>query len=99
MCDTVFSTSEAADYSKSLLVHNKSLVAFDRDRLFLSLHKSLAHRPSAISDASALTNTIISRLKPTAGAIDRAQIIQVTVVALSRFDNLAAQHYAATHRY
>lgn len=103
LCDTVVSTSETIDYTKSIVVRprtTKQLEPFSRDRLFLSLHKSLGHRNSALTDAAGLCTTITTKSITRAhnGVLDADTIMQVTVVALSRFDSLAAQHYQAMHK-
>ncbi len=103
MCDTVFTTTESIDYAKSLLVRthsNKQLQPFERDRLMFSLYKSLGHRQTALSDAGGLCATIIAKVAPTAldGVITSTSIVQTVLVALSRFDKLAAQHYQAFHK-
>ncbi len=103
LCDTAVTTTETIDYAKSLRVPQsptKQLMPFERDRLFISVYKSLGHRPTALTDAGGLTTTIIAKLAPraTAGVISREHIIEVTLVALNRFDKLAAQHYQAFHR-
>ena len=103
LCDSVFSTEESIDYTKSLRVQsigNRQLEPFSRDRLLLSLHKSLGHRPIALHDASGLCATIMTKVTQRAqnGVVSRENIIQVAMVALNRFDTLAAQHYQAFHK-
>jgi transcriptional regulator NrdR family protein len=103
MCDAVYTTTQAIDYSRGLLVRGllgKQLLPFSRDVLLISLHKSLGHRPHALDDASGLCATIMAKLAPQAtdGVLTTEQIIRVTSVALTRFDKLAAQHYQAFHR-
>jgi transcriptional regulator NrdR family protein len=103
LCDTAFTTTEAIDYTKSLLVRRpstKRLVPFERDRLLLSLYKSLGHRSTALSDAGGLCVTIIAKVTPLAknNVIQTPQIIETALVALTRFDKLAAQHYQALHK-
>lgn len=103
LCDTLFTTTETIDYAKSLLVRsgtNKRLVPFERDRLFLSLYKSLGHRASALTDAGGLCATIIAKVTPTAtnNVVEAHRIAEITLVALNRFDKLASQHYAAFHK-
>ena len=103
LCDTVFTSIEAIDYTKSLLVHRgptKQLIPFERDRLLLSLYKSLGHRDTALSDAGGLCATIIAKLTPAASnnVVESRQIAQVALVALNRFDKLSAQHYQAFHK-
>lgn len=104
LCDTVVTTLEGIDYSKALVVrrpesrHPEPLL---RDRLFMSLYKSLAHRPTAIADAGDLCTTIIAKLARVAqnGELSTTAIVQTTGVALTRFDLLAAQHYQALHKH
>lgn len=75
------------------------LQPFDRDRLFVSLHASLQHRPSAISDARGLCETITAHITGSAqnGRIDSRTIAQTALNTLQRFDAAAATHYAAFH--
>lgn len=100
-CKSVFTTVESALYDDLWLVesNNKRLEPFSRDKLFLSLHSSLGHRKTAISDASALTDTIIKKLVPLSfnGKLKSSDIIKSTEVALNRFDKLASAHYRAHH--
>ncbi len=102
LCDTLFTTTESTDYTKSLLVRtgaSKQLAPFERDRLFLSLYKSLGHRSTALTDAGGLCATIIAKVAPSAtnNVVETQRIIETALVALNRFDKLAAQHYAAFH--
>lgn len=101
-CYTVFTTEEQIDYSGSWRVRypNGSLEAFQRDKLLLSLHRSCQHRKTALTDAQGLTDTVIKKLlsQISDGIVESALILQVTQVALNRFDNAASVHYAAFHR-
>ena len=102
LCDTLFTTTEAIDYTKSLAVRStkkRQLTPLNRDILLLSIYKSLGHRPTALTDASGLCATIIAKLASQAvdNIIETRAIAQTTLVALSRFDKLAAQHYQAFH--
>lgn len=103
LCDTAFTSTESIDYAKVLLVQSntsKRLVQFERDRLFMSLYKSLGHRNTALTDAGGICTTIITKLIPTAtnNVISTRRIVETTLVALNRFDKLAAQHYQAFHK-
>jgi transcriptional regulator NrdR family protein len=103
LCDTVYTTTEGIDYAKSLLVSSspeKLMAPFLRDRLFMSLYKSLGHRSTAMTDADGLCATIMAKVAPlhTNGVISTNRIIETALVALSRFDKLAAQHYQAFHK-
>lgn len=99
-CAAIFTTSEASDLLKSWSVKKgKQLEPFSRDKLFVSLYESLRHRKQATSDATALTDTVITRLYPlvTVGAVASTDIIEVTSVVLKHFDQAAATHYRAFH--
>ena len=103
LCDAVFTTIEAIDFTKSFVVRSrktKRLTPFVRDRLLLSLYKSLGHRTDGLTDASGLCATILAKLGPSSenGELSDRRIIEVTLVALNRFDTLAAQHYQAFHK-
>lgn len=78
---------------------NGKLQPFLRDKLFLSLHKSCQHRPTALTDATALTATIIAQLRGSvhAGILDHRDIIAAALGTLSNFDKAAAVYYEAYH--
>ena len=101
-CYTVFTTEESINYSGSWRVKypNGSLQPFVRDKLLLSLHRSCQHRKTALADAQGLTDTIIKKIltQTSDGIINSQSIIQITQVALNRFDKAASVHYAAFHR-
>jgi transcriptional repressor NrdR len=100
-CRALFSTLETADYSAVWLVKglNGHVVPFMRDKLLLSLHRSCQHRPAALSDASALTDTVIKKLLTQAkdGVIPVQAIASTVQTALARFDQAASVHYQAFH--
>lgn len=77
----------------------RALVPFSRDRLFLSVYESCKHRPRAISEAAALTQTIINQLlaSNTNGTVGSSEIAKQAHVVLERFDRTAATFYAAYH--
>ncbi len=98
-CNTVFSTEEHADLTKSVVVRKspKRLEAFQNDRLFIDLYESLKHRKTALKDARALTSTIISKvlMLQVDGIIEKNDITRCTYEILGYFDNAAAVHYRA----
>lgn len=75
------------------------LEAFSRDKLFISIYDSLRHRKSALSDAEALTVTIITKLRGVLqnGVLNSDQLITVTNETLENFDKTAATVYRAYH--
>lgn len=100
-CKAHMTSEERYALEKLLSVQSpsKHLQPFKRDELFISVYRSLSHRKTALSDATALTDTIISRVVPqnTHGLIKVAVITQETYDALKRFDKAAATHYLAHH--
>jgi transcriptional repressor NrdR len=100
-CHATVSTIEQLDPSTALKVTKRSgaLKPFLRDKLFLSVHFSLQHRKTALTDATALTDTIISNvLALTSDPVITSQTLAEQCHAvLSRFDKVAATHYKAYH--
>jgi transcriptional regulator NrdR family protein len=102
MCNSVFTTTESANYDALWAVKtpSKPLLPFNRDKLLLSIYKSSEHRPHALKEAAGLTDTVIDKLRSHAkhSQIDSKQIIQTVLVALNRFDKAASVHYQAFHK-
>lgn len=99
-CRTVFTSNEALDLHGSIVVHSESHVEpFSRDKLFLSIHDSLKHRKSPLSDAKALTDTILKQVLTviTSPSLEKQQITTICHETLQKFDKTAATHYAAFH--
>ena len=104
-CVAQFTTTELPDYTKALLVEtygSKKHMPFSRDKLFLSLHKSLGHRGDALNSSTALVNTVIGRLLNKKyvvnGSVTTKIISKVAYEVLKRYDPLAATTYKAYHQ-
>lgn len=101
-CKSVFTTEETVHYQSAWVVRDKlgAYAPFIPDKLMLSLNKSLQHRHTALSDAVNLSHTIITKLRSQFidGMIDSKTIVQITQVALNRFDHGASVHYEVNHR-
>lgn len=100
-CKAVFTTRELPDLEQALRVrgHDDMLSPFSRDTLFLSIHASLTHRASPITDASGLCETIVSEILRSAqkGLIETTTLTRIAIETLARFDQAAATHYRAHH--
>jgi hypothetical protein len=61
---------------------------------------SCQHRSTALHDAAALTDTVISNIvgHDTGGELNSSTIKQAAVVALNRFDKVASTYYSAFHK-
>ncbi|HEV2402720.1 MAG TPA: hypothetical protein VGS08_00800 [Candidatus Saccharimonadales bacterium] len=76
------------------------LMQFSRDSLFLSIYESCKHRQHPIRDATALTQTVVSRLGIATnddGIIDREDLVSIVAETLQRFDVIAAAVYNGIH--
>jgi transcriptional repressor NrdR len=99
-CRAVFTTIESPDTTQALRIRrNGRLQPFSRDNLLLSVYDSLKHRKTAVSDATAITSTVIGQLYPLIkeAALERDEITELTISVLQRFDRVAATHYRAFH--
>ena len=101
LCDTAFTTIEAADYSKHITVRSqtKTTSEFNRDRLLISLHASLQHRADPLDDAVGICETVVNSVAQHSnnGMLTTTTIRETVITVLKRFDALAAQHYSAMH--
>jgi transcriptional regulator NrdR family protein len=92
---------EAVDTEQAVhVLTNKGSAAFSRDKLLISIYESLKHRKTALTDATALTNTIWGKLQLLIdnATLLREQVIEVTATTLEHFDEAAAVHYRAFHQ-
>lgn len=101
-CRTIFTTEESVDLSGSIRVQSgpsEPLEAFCRDRLFLSVYRSVSHRKTALEDARGLTDTIIRQVLVhiSTAIVPKKLISTTTAQCLKRFDRAAATHYTAHH--
>lgn len=100
-CHNIFTTEEGALLGAVIAVIGKggSSTGFEREKLLISLYNSLRHRPTALSDAVGITDTVIAKLLPEGadGQLERATIIKTASDVLKRFDRAAAVQYAAYH--
>ena len=101
VCRAVFTTQEAVELATSLVVHHSpnTLRPFSREKLFISIYESCKHRANPITDASALTQTVLSKLQALhqEGILARQDIVETTHAVLARFDTVASTMYRAYH--
>ena len=101
VCGNNFTTHELIELSGTIMVRHsaRKLAPFSRDALYLSIHESCRHRGTATNDATALTQTIITSLRPRiqSGVIGRDEIVTATLATLTNFDKTAAAIYKAYH--
>ena len=100
-CQATVTSIEMVDLETAITVMNgRVLTPFSRDTLFVSIYESLKHRPSAVPDATQLTDTVIALLYPKVvdGSVRRTSIVSVAGSVLERFDEAAAVHYKAFHK-
>jgi transcriptional repressor NrdR len=104
VCRSIVTTVEGLDYAASISIRTAlgALAPFQRDILFISVYDSLRHRKTAVSDAEALTATILHTLPScfdTDRAVDRTKLVKLVGDTLQRFDKAAAVQYLAFHPY
>ncbi len=101
VCGATFTTQEKPDLSTGFMVHKKNtskIVAFSKEKLFLSIHACCLHREDPIADALGLTDTVIVALPfPTNQSIGSLDIAKTAHTILDRFDGVAAALYKAYH--
>jgi transcriptional regulator NrdR family protein len=101
----IFTSTEHVDFGASFAIRHKdqSLERFEYNTLFISIYESCKHRKHPVTDATELTQTILSKLlagkseSVKIGEIKTSQIIETALETLKRFDAAAATIYAAYH--
>ena len=70
-----------------------------RETLLQSLYESLKHRPQALTEALALTDTVINKLlvQISQASLPRDTVADISYQVLKRFDRVAAVTYQAYH--
>jgi transcriptional regulator NrdR family protein len=100
-CRSIFTTRENIDYAGALRIKTayEPLQPFLRDKLLISVYRSLSHRKTALLDADSLCATIIASLvsQQQKGLLNTEHIIKTTHQILLKFDRAAATHYQAHH--
>ena len=97
-CKATFTSIEIVDLQTSFIVNSKGhLEPFLRDKILISLYDSLKHRKTAIGDASALTDTVISKVyvQTQSSEISLVKLESIIQSVLNNFDHVAATHYQA----
>ncbi len=101
-CGAVFTTIESAELGTSLAVKHPDghIRPFSRDKLLISVSRSVGHRQAPAEDAGALTATITALLlsQTNEAVISPSDIIRVALAVLRRFDDAAAVQYGAYHK-
>ncbi|MBP7821206.1 hypothetical protein KA043_03865 [Candidatus Saccharibacteria bacterium] len=98
-CSAIFTTNEEIDYSGTLSVKKKigAIEPFYKEKIFISVYRSLDHKTSAQPQATAITNTVISKLLSTKKTIkpliNSSDIALVVTKTLKNFDASSAIKY------
>ncbi|MCA9334445.1 hypothetical protein KC963_05335 [Candidatus Saccharibacteria bacterium] len=100
-CGATFTTAEAPDYSRSITLqgHSGALEPFSREKLFLSIYEACRHQKHATEAATALTDTVITKLLPYLrdATIQRSEVVLITQRILAHYDHFVAATYTAHH--
>ncbi len=97
-CHAVFTSLEQVALTDVLRAKKRSgtIEHFERDKLFLSIYKSVDHLPSSIGLARELTDTILGKLfrkKPMSPIIETTAISALTAPTLKAFNAAASVRY------
>jgi transcriptional regulator NrdR family protein len=102
-CNAVLTTIESFDYSKGLMLQTPTnkLIPFKKEKLFLSIYKSCEHRKNALDDATALTQTVLTKVvqpgSRLAGQLPIHLLASTVFETLKNFDKVSAIQYSAFH--
>jgi transcriptional regulator NrdR family protein len=100
-CSAVFTSTESVDYPKSFALEmpDGSLRPFKKEKLFLSILKSCEHRKTALDDAIALTDTVLTKTldSGSTSVLPAHQVVKNVHKALLHFDHASAVQFAAYH--
>jgi len=100
-CGKIWTTQEVINLATTHQVTKKYShpEPFSRDKLFLSIKDACAHRKSALSDATALTDTVLAQvLNQNTAVVSEKQLIDITSAVITRFDKTAGAVYRAKHK-
>lgn len=100
-CTATVTTLEKIDLGSAIVIIKENRhERFSRDVLLVSIVDCCKHRKSPITDATGLTDTILTKLYPLIqdASIQRADIINETAKVLRNFDTAAAVQYTAFHK-
>jgi transcriptional repressor NrdR len=101
-CQGLFTSIEAANLPSSLLFKRdeEHLGPFQRDILLISIYESCRHRKQAVEAATALTDTVLGKLrhKVKDASLKRQDVIKVTADVLKHYDKAAYTSYLAYHQ-
>lgn len=97
-CKAVVTTFESYDLATTLLVKKRSgaLEEFQRDKILISIARSIEHRKNISQAASELTNSVLTQLlinKPVSTIISTEDISHMTSIVLKRYDAVSAIKY------
>jgi transcriptional repressor NrdR len=94
-CGAIWTSLEAPEARSAFrVIKNESMHEFSPETLMISLYEALRHRKTAVTDAAALTHTVLSELyKKRVAALSTADIKKTAHAVLSRFDKTAAAVY------
>lgn len=97
-CDALVTTYESVDLETALMVKKRSgaLESFQRDKLLISVARSIDHRQNTSQSASYLTRNIIQKIlnsRPLPKIIETKYISHMTSLVLKRYDAASSVRY------
>lgn len=104
ICSSSFTSVELPDYNSIWRVlkktHDGLLEPFNRNKLYISIYKSLGHRSRALDEAEEICNTVINGISKQVkdGLITENQLKELTKQCLGNFDLAALAYYCAYYK-
>jgi transcriptional regulator NrdR family protein len=98
VCKNTFTSIEGLqDLSFIVSDTNTPPKPFSRDNLFVSIYLSCGHRANPVSDATALTDTIVAKVLSSIedGCIAKTDLFAIAESVLKHFDSIASTSYEA----
>ncbi len=100
-CRSIFTSVEQPDLNSSIIIQDSTghIKPFIKEKLFLDIYECCRHRKTAVNDATALTDTILSLLPAYIinATLKREDLVRAGSEVLKRFDRVAQVHYLAYH--
>jgi transcriptional regulator NrdR family protein len=97
----VFTTRERVDMPVSFRFETAfgTLEPFSEDRIYLDVYESLRHRADAVSEARAITHTIIASIQARKRLlISREDLLTIASKVIQRYDRSAYVRFVSMHR-
>jgi transcriptional regulator NrdR family protein len=79
--------------------NDETITPFVKEKLLISIDRSLGHRLDHVNEAVSLTNTVVAKLQARykTPLLDKKDIVAIVREVLKNFDSVATVYYSAYH--